>query len=90
MGMRIGVVGLGFFGKILLDVLRKTPGADVVALHDRFPGKADEIELRGARFFGKLEDLFDQQPLDAVVIAEIPGYHRRVTELAAAKGINVY
>jgi predicted dehydrogenase len=90
MGVRIGVVGLGFFGKILLDVLRQMPGVEVVAVHDRFAGKADEIDLQGARFFGKLEDLFEKQPMDAVVIAEIPGYHRRATELAVARGVHVY
>jgi predicted dehydrogenase len=87
---RVGVVGLGFFGKILLGVLRETPGVQVVAVHDRFPEKANEIDLQGARFYKKLEDMFDQEKMDAVAVAEIPAYHLLPTQLAAAKGIHVF
>ncbi len=87
---RVGVVGLGFFGKILLNVLREMPDVEVVAVHDRFPEKANEIELLTAHFYNKLEDMFDKESLDAVVIAEIPGRHLLPTQLAAAKGIHVF
>ena len=87
---RVGVVGLGFFGKILLGVLRETPGVQVVAVHDRFPEKASEIDLQGARFYKKLEDMFDQEKMDAVAVAEIPAYHLLPTQLAAARGIHVF
>jgi predicted dehydrogenase len=87
---RVSVVGLGFFGKILLNILRETPGVEVVAVHDRFPERANEIELLNARFYNRLQDMFEQESMDAVVIAEIPGYHLLPTQLAAAKGIHVF
>ena len=90
MTSRVGVVGLGFFGRILLNILRETPGVEVVAVHDRFPGKANDIELQNGRFFNNLQDMIEQEAMDAVVIAEIPGYHLLPTELAAAKGIHVF
>ena len=34
--------------------------------------------------------MFGQQEMDAVVIAEIPAYHLRATQLAAAKRIHVF
>jgi UDP-N-acetylglucosamine 3-dehydrogenase len=90
MTVRVGVVGLGFFGKILLSVLRETPGVEVVAVHDRFPKRADEIPLQNAHFYSELREMFDREPMDAVVIAEIPAYHRLPTELAATRGIHVF
>ncbi len=90
MPSRVGVVGLGFFGKILLNVLRETPGVEVVAVHDRFPDHVNDITLHKAHFYGNVEEMFEHETMDAVVIAEIPGHHLRPTELAAAKGIHVY
>jgi predicted dehydrogenase len=90
MKSRVGVVGLGFFGKILLDILRETPGVEVVAVHDRFPDRANDTVLLNAHFYNNLQDMFEQEPMDAVVIAEIPGHHLLPTELAAAKGIHVF
>lgn len=90
MTTRIGLVGLGFFGKILLKTLRETPDVDVVAVHDRFPERENEVDLQRARFYGKLQDMFEKEKMDAVVIAEIPAYHLLATQLAAARGIHVY
>ena len=90
MTSRVGVVGLGFFGKILLNVLRDTPGVEVVAVHDRFPDRGNQVELKGARFYESLQDMFEKAKMDAVVIAEIPGFHLLPTQLAAAKGIHVF
>jgi predicted dehydrogenase len=90
MSSRVGVVGLGFFGKILLNVLRETPGVEVVAVHDRFPDRVNDIALHEAHFYASVEDMFEHEKMDAVVIAEIPGYHLRATELAAARRIHVY
>jgi len=87
---RIGVVGLGFFGKILLNILREMPSVEVVAVHDRFPEKANEIELLNAHFYNQLQEMFEKESMDAVVIAEIPGFHLLPTQLAAAKGIHVF
>ena len=90
MTLRVGVVGLGFFGKILLNVLRDTPGVEVVAVHDRFSQKAKEVELLNTHFYNRVQDMFEKEAMDAVVIAEIPAYHLLPTELAAAKGIHVF
>ena len=43
-----------------------------------------------ARFFDNLEEMFTSVPMDAVVIAEIPGDHLVPTQLAAARGIHVF
>jgi UDP-N-acetylglucosamine 3-dehydrogenase len=87
---RVGVVGLGFFGKILLNVLRETSDVEVVAVHDRFPERANEIALQNAHFYSDVREMFNRESMDAVVIAEIPAHHLLPTELAAAKGIHVF
>jgi predicted dehydrogenase len=90
MTTRVSVVGLGFFGKILLNVLRETSDVEVVAVHDRFPGRENEIELLSARFYNNVQDMFEKASMDAVVIAEIPASHLLPTQLAAARGIHVF
>ncbi len=90
MTCRVGVVGLGFFGKILLSTLRETPGVDVGAVFDRFPQREQEVALQNASFYSDLEQMFTSEKLDAVVIAEIPSHHLLSTELAAAHGIHVF
>ncbi len=90
MASRVGVIGLGFFGKILLNTLRETPGVEVVALFDRFPEREHEVALQNACFYNDLEQMFAHETLDAVAIAEIPGYHLQPTLLAAAHGVHVF
>lgn len=90
MACRVGVIGLGFFGKILLNTLRETPGVEVVALFDRFPEREREVALQNACFYSDLEQMFTHEAMDAVAIAEIPGYHLRPTQLAAAHGMHVF
>ena len=90
MKTRVGVVGLGYFGKILLDTLREIPDLDVVAVYSRSQKRSKEVDLQGARFFDDLTQMFDSVPMDAVVIAEIPGNHVVPTQLAAARGIHVF
>ncbi len=90
MTVRVGLVGLGFFGKILLQVLRETPGVAVSALFDRYPERVGDIALLDACFYADLHEMFNKEALDAVVIADIPGQHLLPTQLAAAKGIHVF
>ncbi len=90
MRIRISVVGLGFFGKYLLNVLRETPDVDVVAVYDRNRFRENEIDLQNARFYTDLHEMFDHEPMDAVIIAEIPPNHLLPTQLAANRGIHVF
>jgi predicted dehydrogenase len=90
MKTRVGVVGLGFFGRILLHTLREVPDLEVVAVYDRSQTRSKEIDLQGARFYDSLKEMFDSTPMDAVVVAEIPGNHLVPTQLAAARGIHVF
>jgi len=90
MATRVSVVGMGFFGRILLDTLRATPGVDVVAIYDRSPERAKKVDLQGAHFYSDVRAMFDKEPMDATVIAEIPANHLLPTRLAAEKGIHVF
>jgi predicted dehydrogenase len=84
------MIGQGYFGKILLGVLRQMPDVEVVAIYDRRASLESSIDLQGARFYTDLNKMFDTEAMDATVIAEIPAYHVLPTKLAAERGINVF
>ena len=90
MATRVSVVGLGFFGQILLNTLRATSGVEVVAVYDRSPERAKGIDLQGAHFYGDLPAMFAKERMEATVIAEIPANHLLPTRLAAEKGVDVF
>jgi predicted dehydrogenase len=90
MKTRVSVVGQGYFGKILLKILRETPNVEVVAIFDRKKELIDQIDLQGARFYSDLKEMYDHEAMDATVIAEIPAFHLLPTRLAAERGIHVF
>lgn len=90
MATRVSIVGMGFFGTILLNTLRATPNVDVVAVYDRNPERSKKIDLHGANFYSDLAAMFKTEPMEATVIAEIPANHLRPTRLAAEKGVHVF
>ena len=90
MATKVSVVGLGFFGQYLLNILRETPDVDVVAVYDRNPLRVQEIDLQRAKFYSDLHEMYDRERMDATIIAEIPSNHLAPTQLAARKGIHVF
>lgn len=90
MSSRVAIIGLGYWGKALLGYFREHPGADVVAVHDQAPQRLREIELGGANFYPDLNQMFDHEKLDAVVIATPPTSHLTPTRLAAQRGVHVF
>ncbi len=90
MKSRIAVIGLGYWGKTLLDYFRNTERAEVVAVHDQMAQRSTQIELAGANFYSDLEPMFDREKLDAVVVATPPAAHLAPTLLAAQHGVHVF
>lgn len=86
----VGIIGLGYWGEKLLEYFRGTEGVKVVALHDLNPSRVKRIDLGEARYYSHLEEMFDNEKLDAIVISTPPTEHLVPTQMAAQKGIHVF
>ena len=87
MSVRVGIVGLGWWGEQLMDYFRNTPGVEVPAVVNKIPVTKD---LQGARFYDDSSEMMDKEQPDAVVIATPPTVHKEVTRQAAQRGIHVF
>jgi len=89
-GIRVGVVGLGYWGSKHLRVLRSTTGvAAVVGIDQRFApiDGAQPQEDNGVTVFADLEEALPE--VDAVVIATPPASHADLGLKAIAAGKHV-
>jgi predicted dehydrogenase len=89
-GIRVGVVGVGYWGSRHVRVLRSTTGvSDVVAVDQQFAqiGNARRRPEYGATAYPDLESALPH--VDAVVIATPPGSHAPLALQAIAAGKHV-
>ena len=87
--IRIGVVGLGWWGQILTGYFRECPGVKIVAACKRRRDFPENI-LKDAGYYSDMKEMFDREKMDGVIIATPPETHLAPTELAAAHGIHVF
>jgi predicted dehydrogenase len=83
-------VGLGWWGKQLLNYFREPPCARVVAVCDKSPDALKAVDLGEARPYTDLEEFFAREKLDAIVVATPPIVHLLPTQMAAERGIHVF
>lgn len=88
--IKVGIVGLGFWGKVLLEYFKSTKGCKVVAVQEINPQIEKEIDICGIRFYTNLEEFFSKEKMDAVVIVTPPPHHVLPTKMAAERGIHVF
>ena len=102
-GLRIGIVGLGFMGRMHYRCWREVGGAEVVAVCDKRVNKGEEarlgeVNIAGAegevngeklKIYGDWKEMLREEELDAVSIT-VPTYlHRQYTEDALGTGWHV-
>ncbi len=95
--IRLGVIGCGWYGGVVLDAAFKAGGVEVVALCDvdsEHLAKTAE-KVRGAqgqapRTFKDYRQLLDVAGLQAVVIATPPHWHALPFIEACGRGLDVY
>lgn len=90
--VRVGVVGLGYWGPNLARNFDAMPGCELAWLCD---GASQALERQalnhpGARTTGDFQDLLDDDLLDAVVIATNVPQHAPLAERALAAGKSVF
>ncbi len=100
MKIRIGLVGLGFIGKVHWDTFLQLPEAEVVAVSDveesrlegrfKLPDGGEEIvDFSNVRKYAKAEDLYNDPEIDVVDISLPTFMHLKHTEAALAAGKHV-
>jgi 1,5-anhydro-D-fructose reductase (1,5-anhydro-D-mannitol-forming) len=101
--LKIGIIGLGFMGKMHFQCWRKIPEAQIVAICDIDPGKFSStagtagniagaekpLDFTGVEFFTEAATMFEKMHLDAVSIT-LPTYlHAEYTLMALKAGVHV-
>jgi predicted dehydrogenase len=90
--LRIGVVGLGYWGPNLVRVLHDLPDVEVAWLCD---SRADALAKVSRRYpapavTSRLVDLLDDPDLDAIVLATPVSTHYKLAKTALASGKHVF
>jgi predicted dehydrogenase len=86
--VRVGVVGLGYWGPNLARNFAAIPGCELAWLCDASPDACARLErsFPTARSTGDLQDLLDDEQLDAVVLATPVPTHAELAVAVAAAG----
>jgi predicted dehydrogenase len=90
--VRIGVIGLGYWGPNLARVVAGLPDAELRVLCDLDPVRLAEAAIRfpGARVTSDTEEVFGSQDLDAVIIATPTSTHYALACRAIEHGLHVF
>lgn len=90
--VRVGVIGLGYWGPNLVRVLNELPEAELAAACDLDAEARDRISIRypGLRMTPRFEDMLDDDELDAVAIATPVSTHDELVKAALAAGKHVF
>ena len=92
--VRFGIIGTGVRGCELLQASRRVPGVECVAAADLYDSRhiAAREALGGKDIFTTREyrQVLDRKDIDAVIVATMDHWHRKLVEDAAAAGKDVY
>jgi predicted dehydrogenase len=91
-GVRLGIVGLGYWGKNLLRTFSRTPNVRVTHLCDPDPAALARAldQHPGARATARYDELLAADDLDAVVLATPPSRHHEMALAALEAGKHVW
>ena len=89
--LRLGVVGLGWFGNVLAESASASGAADVVSCFARSPDtRAAFAERHGCRAAETLDALLGDDEVEAIVLATPHSTHADLVEQAASAGKHVF
>jgi UDP-N-acetylglucosamine 3-dehydrogenase len=90
--LRIGVIGLGWFGEIHCDAIIGTPSIELVALCTRTPGRLSELgeKYKVKKTFTDYKDLIADSDIDAVSITTMWDQHTDIAIDALKAGKHVF
>ena len=90
MKKKIGIVGMGIRGKLFADTIVQNPHAEIAAVSDIFEKTLEAAAAKyGVRGYLDVNEMFERETLDAVVVATPDFMHKEPVLLAAKHGIDV-
>jgi predicted dehydrogenase len=90
--LKVAVIGLGAWGREMLNTLARIPQAEVAAICDLFPAaftRAGKL-APGAAQTGDYKTILDNKEIKAVIIATPTHKHKEIVLAALKAGKNVY
>src|SRR5262245_60991833 len=90
--VRVGIVGLGYWGPNLTRNLASIPGVKLTAVCDRDGERLDRVQTQFATVYAtrEVDELLGGQPLDAVVIATPIKTHYSLARKALERGLHTF
>lgn len=88
--LKVGLVGMGWWGGTLLRVLEGSPDIKIVVATDVDASKASLAAERGARFAATFEALLDDPEVEGVVLCTPQQFHAGQITAAASRGKHVF
>ena len=90
--IKIGVIGLGYWGPNLLRNFANMPNVKISALCDRDKGVLDNVSKNfpDAVASVEAEEIMDREIIDAVVIATSTKTHYSLTRIALEKNLHAF
>lgn len=88
--LKVGLVGLGWWGGLMLRVMEGNALIRIVAATDVDAGKASLATERGARFVDSFQAILDDPEVEAVVLCTPQQFHAEQIIAAARRGKHVF
>jgi predicted dehydrogenase len=89
--VRLGIVGLGWFGGVLAEAARSSGLAEVVACYSRSPeSRTAFAEQHGGRAVADIDEMLGASDVDGVLVATPHSTHVEIAERAARAGKHVF
>jgi predicted dehydrogenase len=95
--VRLGVIGVGWYGMVDAKAALKAGGAEIAAICDvdsehldKCAAELEKLQGKRPRTFKLYQDLLNDKGLDAVIIATPPQWHALQFIAAVDKGLDVY
>ncbi|MEI6391622.1 MAG: Gfo/Idh/MocA family oxidoreductase [Verrucomicrobiota bacterium] len=90
--MKVAVIGLGVWGREIVNTLARVPQADVAAICDTYPAALKRIATAapGAVQTEDYKTILDNKDIKAVVIATPTGGHKEIVLAALKAGKHLY
>ena len=86
----VGLVGLGWWGQRLFNYFSELDYVKITAVAVRRRASAEGFDLRGAKLYENMEEMYDKEKLDGVIVATAPALHLLPAKLAAERGVHVF
>ncbi len=89
--VRLGIVGLGWFGGVLAEAARSSGFAEVVACYSRSPETRTAFaEQHGGRAVADIDEMLGASDVDGMLVATPHSTHVEIAERAARAGKHVF